>query len=99
MNDTIPLYEDVVDESLIDCSLLSEPESTPQSVNIDLSNGSPIDTNDFIVVHFNIDSILAEGRLEQLNIVCKTMNRIHHTLMHVALRWYLFHIRGTEILA
>ena len=74
MNDTIPLYEDVVDESLSDCSLLSEPESTPQSVNIDLSNGSPIDTNDFIVVHFNIDSILAEGRLEQLNIVCKTMN-------------------------
>ena len=29
---------------------------------------------DFIVVHFNIDSILAEGRLEQLSDVCKSMS-------------------------
>ena len=73
MDDTTS-YQDTCDESLSDCSLLSEPESMPQSINIDLSNGSPIDTNDFIVVHYNIDSICAEGRLEQLNIVCKTMN-------------------------
>ena len=73
MDDTTT-YQDICDESLSDCSLLSEPESTPQSINIDLSNGSPIDTNDFIVVHYNIDSICAEGRLEQLEIVCKTMN-------------------------
>ena len=42
-------------------------------MNIDISNGSPIDTKDLIVVHFNIDSITAEGRLEQLITVCHTL--------------------------
>ena len=67
------LDQDILDESLSDCSFLSEPETNPQSINIDISNGSPIDTDDFIVVHFNIDSILAEGRKEQLEVVCKSM--------------------------
>ena len=58
---------DILDESVSDCSFLSEPDTNPQSINIDISNGSPIDAEDFIVVHFNIDdSILAEGRNEQL---------------------------------
>ena len=61
---------DIINESLSDHSILSEPEENPQSVNIDISNGSPIDTKDLIVVHFNIDSITAEGRLEQLKTVC-----------------------------
>ena len=64
---------DIINESLSDCSILSEPEENPQSVNIDISNGSPIDTKDLIVVHFNIDSITAEGRLEQLKTVCQTL--------------------------
>ena len=64
---------DIINESLSDCSILSEPEENPQSVNIDISNGSPIDTKDLIVVHFNIDSITAEGRLEQLKTVCHTL--------------------------
>ena len=66
--------QDIIDESLSDCSLLSESENSPQSINIDISNGSPIDTGDLIVVHFNIDSITAEGRLEQLKVICQTMN-------------------------
>ena len=61
--------QDIIDESLSDCSLLSESENSPQSINIDISNGSPIDTGDLIVVHFNIDSITAEGRLEQLKVI------------------------------
>ena len=67
------LEQDILDESVSDCSFLSEPDTAPQSINIDISNGSPIDTGDFIVVHFNIDSILAEGRIEQLEVVCDTM--------------------------
>ena len=63
----------MLNESLNDCSLLSEPENNPQSINIEISNGSPIDTGDLIVVHFNIDSITAEGRLEQLKVVCQTL--------------------------
>ena len=63
----------MINESINDCSLLSEPEHNPQSINIDISNGSPIDTGDLIVVHFNIDSITADGRLEQLNVVCQTL--------------------------
>ena len=47
---------DILDESVSDCSFLSEPDTNPQSINIDISNGSPISADDFIVVHFNIDS-------------------------------------------
>ena len=67
------LDQDILDDSVSDSSFLSEPETDPHSINIDISNGSPIDAGDFIVVHFNIDSILAEGRLEQLEVVCQTM--------------------------
>ena len=64
----------IFDDSLSECSFFSEPDDVPQSINIDLSNGSPLDKNDFIVVHYNIDSILAEGRLEQLSDVCRSMS-------------------------
>ena len=73
MDDIDSTMQDIIDESLNDCSLLSESENNPQSINIDISNGSPIDTGDLIVVHYNIDSITAEGRLEQLNVVCQTL--------------------------
>ena len=73
MDDLDASIQEIIDESINDCSLLSEPENNPQSINIDISNGSPIDTGDLIVVHFNIDSITAEGQLEQLKVVCQTL--------------------------
>ena len=73
MDDIDSTIEDIFDDSLNNCSVLSEPENNPQSINIEISNGSPINTGDLIVVHFNIDSITAEGRLEQLKIVCQTL--------------------------
>jgi hypothetical protein len=74
MNDPDQSLNDFLDESLFNVSIISEPETAPQSVNIDLSNGSPLDSNDFVVVHYNIDSILAEGRIEQLALNCKILN-------------------------
>ena len=43
------------------------------SVNYDLSYGSPIETNNFKIVHYNVNSILAPDRLEQLSSVCKML--------------------------
>ena len=61
------------DESLSDCSSecsessqLSDFEDECKSFNFDLSNGSPIDNDNFNVVHYNINSILAPDKLEQL---------------------------------
>ena len=68
------LSDVIFDDSLSECSFMSEPDDFPQSINIDLSNGSPLDKNDFIVVHYNIDSILAEGRIEQLSDICTSMS-------------------------
>ena len=45
---------------------LSEPDSNPQSIDVDLRNGSPLNTDDFSIVHYNLNSILTEGRLEEL---------------------------------
>ena len=44
------------------------------SQNFDLSNGAPFNTTNFIVVHFNINSVTAEGRLNELTYMCKTLN-------------------------
>ena len=54
------------DQSYLDLSFcLSEPEDQPQSVNVNLCNGSPLNSNDFIVAHWNVNSILKEGRLDE----------------------------------
>ena len=45
-----------------------------QSLNFDLTNGSPINVNNFNVVHYNINSITAQGRLDQLSGICSTLN-------------------------
>jgi hypothetical protein len=45
----------------------------PQSMNVNFCNGSPLNDNDFTIVHFNINSITAEGRLEQLTDVCSVL--------------------------
>ena len=63
-------------DSLSDCSDVSYQSLSDdqcQSVNFDLSNGAPLDTNNFIIVHFNINSITAEGRIEQLSNICQTL--------------------------
>ena len=55
-----------------DVSFLSDLDEF-QSINIDISNGPPIDVNNFKIVHYNINSILAPDRLEQLTDICKTL--------------------------
>ena len=58
------------DDNLSDCSSecshtsqLSDFDDECKSFNFDLSNGSPINTDNFNIVHFNINSILAPGTL------------------------------------
>ena len=60
--------------NIIDMSYLSDLEDECQSVNFDLSNGSPINVNNFNIVHCNINSITADNRLDQLSDICKTLN-------------------------
>ena len=45
----------------------SECDEQPQSICLDLSNGSPFNQNGFISVHWNINFILTEGRLDELS--------------------------------
>ena len=52
----------------------SEPDDLPQSVNIDISNGSVLNSTDFSGAHFNINSITAPGRLEALNEYARVLN-------------------------
>ena len=52
----------------------SEPNDLPTTVNIDISNGSPLDNQVFIGAHYNVNSITAPGRLETLDSVAKTLN-------------------------
>ena len=55
-------------------SYMSDIEEDVKSINFDISNGSPIDINNFKVVHYNINSILAPGRIDELTDVCRTLN-------------------------
>ena len=68
--------EDVSDlfSEVSDTSYISDIDTRPNSFNYDISNGTPIDTNMFNIVHYNINSITAEGRLEELTYICKTLN-------------------------
>ena len=56
-----------------DCSYISEFDNECQSINFDLSDGSPIDVNYFNIAHYNINSITAFGRLDQLSDICATL--------------------------
>ena len=38
-----------------------------------LSNGPPINVDNFKIIHFNINSILATDRIEQLTDICRTL--------------------------
>ena len=55
-------------------SYQSDIENNTNSISLDISNGAPIDTSKFIVVNYNINSILREGRIEELIETCNTMN-------------------------
>ena len=47
-------YSDLLSECS-ETSNISDFEEDINSINIDISNGSPIDINNFIVVHYNIN--------------------------------------------
>ena len=75
----IIMDDDNFSDVLSECSEISyfsdsDLDFDLESVNFDLSNGSPIDANNFNVVHFNINSITAEGRLDELTDVCRILN-------------------------
>ena len=60
--------------NISDISYLSDLDDEPQSVNFDLSNGSPINIDNFNIVHYNINSITADDRIDQLSDICRTLN-------------------------
>ena len=53
---------------------LSDFDDNPQSVMIDFSNGSPLSSNELKIFHYNIDSILANNKLDQLTDVCRILS-------------------------
>ena len=57
-----------------DTSYQSDAEYFPNSKNYDISNGSPIDNSYFNIVHYNINSITAEGRIDELTYISKLLN-------------------------
>ena len=60
--------------NISDLSYLSDLDDECQSINFDLSNGSPINVNNFNIAHYNINSITADYRLDQLSDICNTLN-------------------------
>ena len=71
MNDTA--FSDI-SSNVSDLSYISDFDNDIQSYNYDLSNGSPIDINNFNIVHFNINSITAIDGLDQLSDICSILN-------------------------
>ena len=57
-----------------DVSHISELDDQCKSLNFDLSNCSPIDTDNFNIVHYNINSILAPGKIDELSDYCRLIN-------------------------
>ena len=57
-----------------DISYLSDIDDLHSAIQFDISNGSPIDLQKFKIVHYNIESITANGRIEALSDVCKCLN-------------------------
>ena len=56
-----------------DTSCLSDFDTEFQSLNIDISNGPPINIDNFKIVHYNINSLLAPDRLDQLTDICRIL--------------------------
>ena len=57
-----------------DVSCLSDFDDLPRAIQYDLNNGCPLDKDKFKVIHYNIDSLTANGRMETLTDVCKILN-------------------------
>ena len=53
-----------------DSSYLSDLDDIAQSINLILDKGSPLNDDDFLCLHFNINSIRADGRLDELTRLC-----------------------------
>ena len=64
-------FNDTIDN--LDVSINSNHENSPESININFCNGSPFKDDDFLVLHYNINSITAEGRSEELTLVTSTL--------------------------
>ena len=62
--DNFDEHDFISDDEEINDTFLSEPDDLPHSWNIDLSDGSPLCDKDFHVVHYNINSITAECKLD-----------------------------------
>ena len=81
-----------------DTSYMSELDDMPQSISIDFSNGCPINGEDFLIVHFNINCITAEDRLEELTNVYNIMKIyclvLTKTKIYDTIPYNLFHIQG-----
>ena len=61
-----------MDSDCSDFSYTSDLDDTPNSVRLNIDNGSPLNDRDFLCIHFNINSIRAEGRLETLTDIVTT---------------------------
>ena len=67
--------EDDFADALSDISDTSYQSDTEfYSINFDLSNGAPFDKNNFTALHYNINSITAEGRIDELTSICNVLN-------------------------
>ena len=67
--DLSDLYSEVSD-----ISYTSDIDNLPNAIQYYISNGCPMDRESFKVVHYNIESITADGFIEALSDVCKTVN-------------------------
>ena len=52
---------------------MSDIEDEIKSINFDISNAPPINTENFKIVHYNINSILAPDRIDQLHEICQLL--------------------------
>ena len=73
MDDNLDLL-DITNDSLSDndTSLTSEPKDSTHSVNVDLVNGWPYNGDDFLIIHYNVNSITSENRLDEITEIVKT---------------------------
>ena len=65
-----------ISDLLSECSdsdYLSDFEEEVNSVNFDISNGPPINIENFKIVHYNVNSILAPDRINHLFEICQTL--------------------------
>ena len=46
---------ELLSDDELESSFMSESNDEPNSINIDISNGSPLNDLDFTVVHYNIN--------------------------------------------